>query len=139
MIFIHNSKIVITWLLERKLCNNHYLRLPSLTSILTSHLVWFFSKPQVFFKLMHSIFLYPTHLTSYYLYYNVSKASMYKLEKHSTIISIYKLSTCWVMKFIIFEHHLVMKSEQLIRHNQTSFFVKLSAFSSILIKVLARW
>ena len=36
---------------------------------------------------------------------------------------------------IIFEYHLVTRSEVLVGHNQTSSFVKLSALSSVLVRM----
>ena len=51
------------------------------------------------------------------------------------MVSIYVLCTCRSYEVIIFECHLITKSELLIGCNQTSFLMKLSALSLVLVRV----
>ena len=109
-IFIYkNLDTMIIWPSKRKSRKNYHLRISSLTSISTSHLIWLFLKPWVF--------LTPTYLIFSYLCHRISKVSIYKLEKYYAIVSLCKLSIYQNMRFITFKHHLVKKCEQSVRCN----------------------
>ena len=69
------------------------------------------------------------------LYRRLSMWFIYTIEVSSTLVSIYILSICQGMRFIIFKRHQVTKSELLIGCNQTSSLVKSSTSSSVLVKV----
>ena len=66
---------------------------------------------------------------------SISKAFLYKSEKYSTLVSIYRFSIYQSMKFIIFEYYLVIMSKQLVKRKQTSSFTKLLALLLVFIRV----
>ena len=97
--------------------------LVSLTSTAIPHPIGLLCGAMVLSRLMH--------LTSYAL--NSSPSISGKVIP--ALISIYVLSTCQSMRFIIFECHLVTKSKLLIRCNETSSLMKLTTSSLVLVKV----
>lgn len=70
-----------------------------------------------------------------YLCHKISKTFVYKLEEYFVLISIYGLSTCRGIRFIILEYYLMTRSEQLVRCNQTSSLGKLSTLLLVLVRV----
>ena len=86
----------------------------------------------------HSVSPHLTHSTPHRLRHRVGRASMYESEHSGCGIYL-----CFVhlsrYEVIILERHLVTRSEQSVGRNQTSSLVKLSASSSVLVRVLARW
>ena len=82
----------------------------------------------------HSVSPHLTYLIPHRQRHRVGRTSMYEPEEHSAMVSICKSSTYRGMRFIILERHLVTKSEQSVGRNQTSFFVKSSASSSVLVR-----
>ena len=92
-------------------------------------------EPWVFFWPMHLVSSHLTYQTPYYLRHRVSRVSIYKSERYFScgiyLYFVYLLG----YEVIILKYYLVTRSELLVGRNQISYLVKLSALSSVLIRI----
>ena len=118
--------------------DKYYQGLPNLISI-SMPLVWLLLMLWIFFKLC-TWFPLILHTRLFIVYAKGLVEYLYTSSKKYFDCGIY-LYFVHLLKYevIIFKRHLVTGSEQSVKRNLISFFMKLLAWLLVLVRVLARW